>query len=166
MVADGLGHGPLAAEAVAGAVAAFEDIGFAAPSELFALADRKMRGSRGAALAVAQIVPAAGVLRYTGVGNIAGSLRSRQAPGGRGLVSHNGTVGVEMRKVQQFDYECPESPLVIMHSDGLQSRWSLEPYPGLIHRHPSIIASVLWRDFTRGRDDVTVCALRFANSVN
>jgi len=45
---------------------------------------------------------------------------------------------------------------LIMYSDGLQSRWNLQDYPGLVHRHPAVIASVLHRDFCRGRDDVTV----------
>lgn len=166
MVADGLGHGPLAAEAAHGAATAFESHSFDMPTELFMRADRTMRGTRGAALAVAQVDSSTRLLRYTGVGNIAGSLRSRDSTTGRGLVSHNGTVGVEMRKVQHFDYNCPDAALIVMHSDGLQTRWSFDPYPGLIHRHPAIVASVLWRDFTRGRDDVTVCVVRFSTSAN
>src|SRR3712207_8978530 len=57
---------------------------------------------------------------------------------GRGLFSHNGIVGVQIRKLQQFDYECPEHGLLVMHSDGLQGRWSLESYPGLSQRHPAV----------------------------
>lgn len=160
MVADGLGHGPAAAEAAEVAAATFQEKGFASLVELFELADRRMRKTRGAAIAVAQITATPRMLKYAGVGNIAGSLRSRQSTTGRGLVSHNGTVGAEMRKVQQFEVACPEGAVLIMHSDGLQSRWAFEAYPGLIHRHPAVIASVLWRDFTRGRDDVTVCVVR------
>jgi hypothetical protein len=36
------------------------------------------------------------------------------------------------------------------------SRWSLEDYPGLAARDPAVIAGVLYRDFSRRRDDVTV----------
>jgi hypothetical protein len=43
-----------------------------------------------------------------------------------------------------------------MHSDGLVSHWSLDRYPGLLQAHPSLVAAVLYRDFTRGRDDVAV----------
>jgi hypothetical protein len=43
-----------------------------------------------------------------------------------------------------------------MHSDGLATQWNLDQYPGLADRHPSLIAGVLYRDFARGRDDVTV----------
>jgi len=64
------------------------------------------------------------------------------------------------RKIQEFDYVWPASGLVVMHSDGLLSRWDLDPYPGLQGRHPAIIAGVLARDLKRGRDDLTVAVLR------
>jgi hypothetical protein len=62
--------------------------------------------------------------------------------------------------VQELEYEWRQDALLVMHSDGLQSRWSLEPYPGLRLRHPSVIAAVLYRDFRRGHDDTAVVALR------
>jgi hypothetical protein len=88
------------------------------------------------------------------VGNIGASLIS--ADKSRGLASHPGIVGGQYRKAQPFDYAHVNGHLLIMYSDGLQSRWNLQDYPGLVHRHPAVIASVLHRDFCRGRDDVTV----------
>jgi anti-sigma regulatory factor (Ser/Thr protein kinase) len=166
MVADGLGHGPLAADAAEAAAATFEENPFLPLKEYFVVADRRMRGTRGAAIALAQVNIASRALTYAGVGNISASLRSQQAPNAKGLVSHNGTVGATMRKVEPFVYECPDNALLVLHSDGLQHRWSLTEYPGLIHRHPAIIAAVLYRDFCRGRDDVTVVAVRFSTSVS
>jgi serine/threonine protein phosphatase PrpC len=162
LIADGLGHGPLAADAAEAASKCFVDYGLESTTEFLTHCDRQLRGTRGAAVAIAQINRRSGKIAYAGVGNIAAHLRSRLATSGRGLVSHNGTVGVEVRRLQQFDYDCPEDALLVMHSDGLQSRWSLEGYPGLVHRHASLIAAVLYRDFTRTRDDVTVCVVRFS----
>jgi hypothetical protein len=99
-------------------------------------------------------------VNFVGVGNIAAVVRSES--GNRHLVSHNGIVGHTLRKLQQFSVGWPDDALLIMHSDGLGSRWELAPYPGLAFRHPAIIAAVLYRDFTRGRDDVTVLVARFA----
>ena len=92
LVADGLGHGPLAAEAATGR-RLFEEEWFetGGPVER---AHRALTGTRGAAMAVARI--GAGV-RYAGVGNISGVLGGGEPS--RGMISQNGTVGLEMRKV-------------------------------------------------------------------
>ncbi|MGC1331458.1 MAG: ATP-binding protein, partial [Pseudomonas sp.] len=92
-----------------------------------------------------------------GIGNIGGSLLSPER--GRGLASHPGIVGGQFRKAQSFDYAQVSGNCLILYSDGLQSRWNLHDYPGLIFRHPAVIASVLHRDFCRGRDDVTVLVI-------
>ena len=46
-----------------------------------------------------------------------------------------------------------------MHSDGISTHWDPGQYPGLIARHPAVIATVLFRDFGRGNDDATVVVL-------
>jgi hypothetical protein len=52
--------------------------------------------------------------------------------------------------------------MFVMHSDGLSTHWSLDDYRGLRQRHPAIVAAVLYRDFSRRRDDVTVVVGREA----
>ena len=158
VMADGLGHGPGAADA-AGAVAdAFMEDPFLPPERIVARGHQRASGTRGAAVAVAQLNFATRVVQYCGVGNIAGSLQT--AHDSRSLFTHNGTVGVAATKVREVQHPLPANGLLIMHSDGLQSRWRLSKYPGLHARHPAIVAAVLARDFTRGRDDVTVLAIR------
>ena len=46
--------------------------------------------------------------------------------------------------------------LFIMHSDGLGTSWNAAEYPELERQDPALIAGVLYRDFTRRRDDTTV----------
>ena len=75
------------------------------------------------------------------------------------MASHPGIVGSQFRKAVAFDYPVESRQLLVMYSDGLQSRWNLRDYPGLVHRHPAIIAALLHRDFCRGRDDVTVMVI-------
>lgn len=164
LMVDGLGHGPQAAKAAAEAADVFSADPFATPTAIMTIADRRLRGMRGASMAITQINARDSKLTHVGVGNIAGHLRSRTGELRKGLMSHNGTVGAEMRKLQQIDYDYPEQPLLILHSDGIQTRWLLENYPGLVNRHPAVIAAVLARDFTRGRDDVTVCVVRSTTS--
>jgi len=156
MVADGLGHGPLAAEAADLAGDVFAADGFDGPGSFCDRANRALSGSRGAAVAAAHVSNTG--VRYAGVGNISGSLVSPAES--RGLMSANGTVGLHMRKAHQLDYPWPDRALLIMHSDGVSNRWSLDAYEGLVARHPAVVAGVLLRDFGRGRDDATVVVVR------
>jgi anti-sigma regulatory factor (Ser/Thr protein kinase) len=154
MVADGLGHGPDAAAAAHLAGEAFEGQPFAAPDQFFQHAHRLLNGSRGAAVARA-VIGSSGEVQYAGIGNIAGSVVGTERS--RGMASQNGTVGVQIRShVSSFAHVLPSPGVLLMHSDGITSRWSFDQYPGLLLRHPAVIAGVLSRDFVRGRDDATV----------
>jgi anti-sigma regulatory factor (Ser/Thr protein kinase) len=154
LVADGLGHGPLAATAAQGAATAFVAGPFADPSITMQNLHRALSGTRGAAAACAVLDMDGSNIKYSGVGNISGSVVSAERA--RGMVSHNGTLGVQLLRSQQFEYEWPRGSHVVMHSDGLSARWTLPSYPGLRMRHSGVIAGILYRDFVRRRDDATV----------
>jgi anti-sigma regulatory factor (Ser/Thr protein kinase) len=158
MVADGLGHGQQAADASQEAVRVFLEHPDLSPPEVLELAHGALRKTRGAAMAICEWNLGQQTLLFTGIGNIAGMILTGDAS--RSLVSHNGIVGHEMRKIREFSYPCPTGSLVIMNSDGLISQWKVEPSTGLAVRHPALIAGVLHRDYARGRDDVTVVAAR------
>jgi anti-sigma regulatory factor (Ser/Thr protein kinase) len=160
LVVDGLGHGPQAAEAAREAVRVFGDAASLEPAEIIQAAHAALRSTRGAAMAVARMDRKLGEVRYAGVGNIAGSILSPDDGRSTSMVSHNGTVGHTVRKVQEFTYAWPPGSLLIMHSDGLATHWQVGRYVGLASRHPGIVAGVLYRDFKRGRDDVSVVAVR------
>ncbi len=153
LVADGLGHGIFAADASQAAVDAFRRTPRAEPAAAVDNIHRALRTTRGAAIAVAAIRDDSRV-GYSGLGNIAGQIVGGARP--QSMLSHNGTAGHSAMRVQQFEYTLPPSGLVIMHSDGLSSSWNLEAYPGLSRRHPALIAATLYRDASRGRDDVCV----------
>lgn len=157
---DGLGHGPGAAAAAELAIASVRQHRTKAPAAIVQYAHDALRATRGAALAVAEIDWPRQALRYCGVGNISATIIAGDNL--RHLVSYNGTAGHEARKIVEFTYPWSANALLIMHSDGLMTRWNLQAYPGLIQRHPSLIAGVLYRDFVRGRDDVTVVAVKGA----
>jgi anti-sigma regulatory factor (Ser/Thr protein kinase) len=154
LVADGLGHGPLAATAAKAAADAFVKRPFEAPSLSMQGLHRAVTGTRGAAAACALLQAAELRVEYAGVGNICGAVITGERS--RGMVSHNGTLGVQLLRTQQFDYDWPMGARIVMHSDGLSARWSLATYPGLLQRHSAVIAGVLYRDFSRQRDDATV----------
>jgi anti-sigma regulatory factor (Ser/Thr protein kinase) len=151
-VVDGLGHGTFAAEAARTAVGAFEANPFAQPQDVMVRANGFMSKTRGGAAACALLV--GDKLLYSGVGNISGVLIS---PGmSQGLVSHNGTLGLNQRRTQQFDYRREPGALLIMHSDGISARFDLKDRADLLARHPAIIAAAIYRERGRARDDATV----------
>lgn len=155
IVADGLGHGPLAASASQAACNVFDGNPFHSPDTLIQTMHGAISGTRGAAVAIAQINSAGTKLTYAGVGNIAGTLLAADGSS-RGLFSHNGTVGHQLRKVQLFEYPWSPGNMLVLHSDGVQTRWAMDKYAGLTRCHPGVIAGVLYRDFLRGRDDACI----------
>ena len=157
LAADGLGHGPEAARAAAAAVKALGRDKSAEAGLLMEAAHEALRPTRGAALATARIDFDSDELRFAGVGNIAGCVIG---DGRRPLVSHNGIVGHNMRKVQEFVLPFAPGALCIMHSDGIQTQWDLARYPGLAGRSTVLIAAMLMRDFIRRRDDAMVLVVR------
>lgn len=154
LIIDGLGHGVEAQAAARAGAQVFGGAPFSTPTVIIEDLHRAMCGTRGGAGAVAQYDADSGHLQFAGIGNIGATLIT--ADKSRGLASHPGILGAQFRKAQAFDFAQCQGQLLVMYSDGLQSRWNLQDYPGLVHRHPAVIAAVLHRDFCRGRDDVTV----------
>ncbi len=158
LVADGLGHGPDAAEAAVEAVRLFHRFNGHRAPVLLEYIHGGLRATRGAAVSVARFQPASGKLIYSGVGNIAGVISANGEL--KRMVSMPGTAGHNARKIQAFEYPFT-SGLVILHSDGIASSWTLDRYPNLAARHPTLIAAILYRDLTRHHDDATVLVAKW-----
>jgi anti-sigma regulatory factor (Ser/Thr protein kinase) len=158
MVVDGLGHGTWAAQAAREAERVLGQSHAGSASSILRDFHDALKKTRGAAAAIAEISREKGILTYAGIGNISATVIDGSSC--RGIANHNGTLGHQMHKIQEFSVPWNQDSLLIMHSDGLGSRWDLKPYPGLTSKHPSIIATVLYRDFHREKDDVTVMAAK------
>jgi anti-sigma regulatory factor (Ser/Thr protein kinase) len=163
IVADGLGHGVMAAQASAEAIASFRRSDDYTPTTVLSKVHLSVRSTRGAAVAVAYVDSSKAKARYAGIGNISGVLIGGVKP--VQMVSHNGTAGYHSPRLQEFEYPLPSPATIIMHSDGLQTSWSLDEYPGLRRRDPSLIAGVLYRDAARNRDDVCVVVAKIGDSM-
>jgi anti-sigma regulatory factor (Ser/Thr protein kinase) len=158
-VADGLGHGPVAAEASVEAVRLFHRFhGHQVPT-LLDYIHGGLRATRGAAISIARYDALSDQVIYCGIGNVAGVIAARN--GLRRMVSMPGTAGHNARKIQSFQYPF-EGGLVILCSDGLSTSWAFDRYPSLTAAHPTLIAAVLYRDFARRRDDATVLVGKWA----
>ncbi len=158
IVADGLGHGPDAARASGLAVEALR-LNAAHPAiRILDAVHGKLRATRGAAVAVMRHASGHAELAFAGVGNISATILDGASR--RSMVSHNGIVGHNIHKSEEYHYSWPRGALLIAHSDGLESHWSLDRFPGITRCHPSIIAALLYREGWRRRDDVVVVVAR------
>jgi anti-sigma regulatory factor (Ser/Thr protein kinase) len=157
LVADGLGHGPLAAAASAAVTDAFLASPLDAPGALVEHLHRSVSHTRGAAVSVARL--GGGSVVFAGLGNVAGTIAF---PDGerRGMVSMPGIVGHQSRTVREFVYDLPAEGVVVLHSDGVSDRWSLRDHPGLARRDPLLVAATLLRDAGVRRDDACVAVAR------
>jgi anti-sigma regulatory factor (Ser/Thr protein kinase) len=161
IVADGLGHGPDAAAASGAALGAFraqrESRGERSPCGLLESVHLALRGTRGAAVGIAQLDRETGVLRYCGLGNVSAAVCGRLQV--TRLVSLRGVAGRGDRQVHEHVVCCPAGSAVVMHSDGVSGRWRAQDLPDPAVTHPTVIAASLLRSMRRGPDDATVAAM-------
>jgi anti-sigma regulatory factor (Ser/Thr protein kinase) len=158
MLCDGLGHGPLAARASREAVEAMRSMPLPArPVEILRRVHQRLSSTRGGAVAVAALDPAARRVRFAGLGNIAAWT---VASGRRhGMVSVPGIAGAQARTFREHVHDLPAGAAVVLHSDGLTDRWdaALQPDPSV--HDPLLVAGALMRDAGVRRDDRCVVAV-------
>jgi len=158
LVADGIGHGTLAHNASIAAVRTFQERDGLSPAAILERIHNSLKSTRGAAAAVAAIDCEQNQVQFAGIGNIMCSIF--QGSERKNAVSHHGTLGYQARKFQEFSYPWSKNCILILCSDGLGTKWSLDPSSGLAQHDPSLIAGVLYRDFARNRDDASVVVVK------
>jgi anti-sigma regulatory factor (Ser/Thr protein kinase) len=158
MVADGLGHGPDAFEASQAALDVFVGNPKADTRAAIQATHARLRSTRGAAVTVLHADADAAQVRSCGAGNVTARLVSGDAD--RTLLTQHGTAGVQIRTPDETRLAWPPHALLVVHSDGLETRWSPQRLMPLLVGDPMLAAALLLRDHERGRDDVTVVVVR------
>lgn len=162
LLADGLGHGEKAAEASTVAVEELHRGADLPPADLLRRLHTALRTTRGAAVGVAQLDEDSGQLSFAGVGNIGARLRT--GTDWQPLISHPGIVGAHFPATVPLRRAAwqPDS-LLVLHSDGLPSRWVPPLDPLLLAHDPAVVAAVVLRDSGSAarplRDDTSVAVL-------
>jgi anti-sigma regulatory factor (Ser/Thr protein kinase)/serine/threonine protein phosphatase PrpC len=162
MLADGLGHGAKAATASAAAVDELHRTAHLPPEQILRHLDRALRTTRGAAAAVAQLDTDTHELGFAGVGNVGARIHTgnRWQP----LVSHPGIVGAHFpARVPVQHLVWSRDSLLVLHSDGLPSRWTPPEDTDLLGHDPALVAATILRDAGSAarplRDDTSVAVL-------
>ncbi|MET0342355.1 MAG: SpoIIE family protein phosphatase [Polyangiales bacterium] len=160
MVADGLGHGPHAALASSAALTHFHAAPLLDVERFLTETHAALRGTRGAAVSVCRILVETNRLQFAGLGNVEG--RTQLAASSEGLAPRSGTLGMNITPPQVRVRELVWEPgaTLLLHSDGVRHLHDLAAQRDLIDKDPSVIAAVLHRELTRGRDDATVVVVQ------
>lgn len=156
IVADGLGHGVLAAEAAQAALGAFAEVPSEPLDRVLHRCHGALQGTRGAAVLAVRTL--ADALQSCGAGNVAA--RVFTGLGERSLMGQHGTVGLQIPTLLVSSQERPQHSALIMYTDGITTRWQTKDYAGLLARDATLLAAaILWHN-TRSRDDATVIVLQ------
>jgi len=153
-LADGLGHGPQAAEA---ALLFCDHVRAAQSSSLVDLmhgAHELLERTRGVAAGLLHLDPAKRRLAYAGVGNIEFAAVSREPI--RPLCTP-GIVGKRMRKVTPYQYKYHGGDVLMLFSDGISSHCAITPY---LHLGAQAIADAILIHHGKAHDDATCIVVR------
>ncbi|RIJ42543.1 ATP-binding protein [Pontibacter oryzae] len=165
---DGLGHGAHANEAARAAVEAFRAYAPHHPVDMLRHVHQQIRRTRGAVGMAVNISSNSHKISYCGIGNISGKLYaadiSLTGSPYKNIISYNGILGHNIPGTlnnQQLDWG--RNKMLILHSDGLRSRWELTKYQSLNRHHATTIAAVLYKEQSRQTDDtmVLVCKAKY-----
>lgn len=159
ILADGLGHGHAAADAAHTALSAFLDHAGRTVEEITEAVHLASRSGRGSAIGLLRVDRAQGNAEFCGLGNVEANLFG--TAGRSRMVSEPGVAGASAKRIRAFSYSTQDRSIAILNTDGLASQWSFDQYPGLLPHNPTLIAAILYRDFTRGRDDTGVLVARW-----
>lgn len=157
----GLGRGADAARRVAALQ------GFGARVQQIERVREAMPALNGMALAAAQMEAAEGRVRVVGAGRFGACVLEPAASRAavrrslcRADAHAEARIAGQPSAVAQAQGAWPPHSLLVLHGDDLAWPWTLEALPGLLERHPSIVAAVLHRDFSRTPGSGCVLACR------
>lgn len=157
-VIDVLGHGTEAHAVASRAEARLLECDSTNVQAVIAVLEAELSDSVGAAVGVATIHAHHGTAHFAGIGNIVARLFGRSE---RRLVSVDGIVGQRRRSaVRPHEFTIGVAEVLVLHTDGVTSRFSLGEYPQLISDEPSIVSREVVRRFGRTYDDAACIITR------
>jgi serine phosphatase RsbU (regulator of sigma subunit) len=159
-VIDVLGHGPHAHALAVMAEALLSASQSNDAGALLSALDEALTGSIGAAAAVVVIQPESGSGRFVAVGNTVARVVGRSE---RRLVSMDGIVGHSHRAPRPVEFVLGVGDLLLLHTDGISSRFERSEYPQLRTEDVEVSARELIRRFGKTYDDAACIVARRAS---
>lgn len=159
-VIDGLGHGPDAAAAAGLAVATLDAFPADGPVEALRRCHAALRGSRGAAVTVAQLDLAACRVTVAGIGNVQAYVDTGAGERLERPAAYRGIVGSAIPTVRAFEFALGPRWWLVLHTDGVSARFDLAQQRDSSGGDPQRLADVLLAGWARPTDDATVVVVQ------
>lgn len=160
-VCDGLGHGPPAREASHVAMRSFYEHQTESPSAILDACHDSLGGTRGVVMAIARLAEPTGDMELASTGNIdvqvVGPRTARRFAGSSAVLGGRRNRAAKAR-VENASLAGGE--LVILTTDGISSKLSIEQDLLLLRDHPIVVAQRIMERFGRTNDDALVLVAR------
>jgi anti-sigma regulatory factor (Ser/Thr protein kinase) len=157
-VIDGLGHGPFA-EHAAQTARQYVESHVDQPLDLILRGvGRACRATRGVVMALARFDWGGTQLTFASIGNIEARAFGSVEP--MNFAVRRGIVGVNAPNPAVTQHRWQPNYLLVLHSDGLTTRWRWEDFPGLGRTSASVIARRLLQALAKDDDDATVLVVK------
>lgn len=151
-VLDGLGHGREAEAASAKAKVYLLENNANDVERLISELHAHLRMSRGIAAGLVRINRNAHSLLFCGIGNtdvhITGEPPMHPA-------SLEGIVGINLRKARKFEYQYSSIKAVVLHSDGISSKFDISDFPE-VYEQPQQTCEQIMAKYGKEYDDATI----------
>lgn len=157
-VVDGLGHGKLACQAAQAASLYVKSHHDQPLDSIFCGADRACRGTNGVVMALARFDWARGRLTFASLGNVECRVFGSAKP--LNFVVRRGVVGLGGPGPAITEHEWGPGKVMVLHSDGVQSRWRWEDFLHLHALPANALAEQLLHRLARDDDDATVVVVK------
>jgi anti-sigma regulatory factor (Ser/Thr protein kinase) len=161
-VIDGLGHGQLACRATQSARQYVEGHFDSPLGQIFRGVGRACRSTRGVVMALALFEWGMGRVVFASLGNIEVRVFPNSAPFRFRI--RRGVIGLNAPSVTVTRHPWTSQDLMVLHSDGLGTRWTWKDFPGIDKKPAATVARELLQALGRDDDDATVLVVRSAES--
>ncbi|MDY0359892.1 MAG: hypothetical protein RBR08_00410 [Desulforegulaceae bacterium] len=154
---DGLGHGKNAH--ISGQIADKIAISKLKTEDIISTLNKNLYGKR-MANGVSISLDNSGNFLYSGYGNVLIKILS-QSGSQKSLHLQNKTIGEKYIEVKSYKEKIDQGDIIMTLSDGISENFDLSHYPGLLSRHPQLIAYLLGNLFSRRNDDKSLFLAKY-----
>ncbi|MCB9480472.1 MAG: SpoIIE family protein phosphatase [Desulfobacteraceae bacterium] len=155
---DGVGHGKNAH--ASGEIADKIAISKLSPEDIINTLNKNLYGKR-MANGVSISLDNSGNFLYSGYGNVLIKILTPSSGTQKSVHLQNRTIGENYMEIKSYKETLDQGDLLMTLSDGISESFNLSHYPGLLSRHPQMIAYLLGNLFSRRNDDKSLFIAKY-----